>query len=204
MSKSNLYHAHDLVIIRAVHAVCRRYAEVSKVPSSTFSLLGKCALLCGGLAQVYNTVFNLILKGASKNHSSFIAHVTCKTPLDVHLLESWPSKASKISDIDEQRPKIIEGTHAFVICFISSRGWVVDPTVGAAMPLCSYLKQKECRSDEIVEDGWYDLENRDNKDGLYQFYTSRFFIDNLGSFQIYHKTDRILEQIVKFKLFLGV
>lgn len=204
MSKSNLYHAHDLIIIRTVHAVGRRYSKVSKVPSNTLSLLGKCELLCGGIAQVYNTVFNLMLKGASKNHSSFIVHVTCKTPVDVHLLESWPIKASKITDIGEQRINLIEGTHAFVICFISSRGWVVDPTVGAAMPLCSYLKQKECRSDEIAENEWYDLENRDSKDGLYQFYTSRFFINNLGIFKIRRKTDYLLAQIIKLKLFMGV
>ena len=204
MSKSNLYHAHDLVIIKTVHAVSRRYSKVSRVASNTLSLLGQCALLCGGLAQVYNTVFNLMLKDASKNHSCFIVHVTCKTPIDVHLLKSWPIKAIKISDIDEQRLNIIEGTHALVICFISSRGWVVDPTVGAAMPLCSYLKQKESGSDEIAEDEWYDLENRDIKDGLYQFYTSRFFINNLGSFKIHDKTDRIIDRIVKFKLFMGV
>ena len=181
----------------------QRYTIVSKKPSNKILLFGRCELLCGGLAQVYSTVFQYILKRSSKQHSVLIIQVKCVVPKDIHVISSQHLNIKKICDGLNPRHPMIEGTHAFVVCFVSSRGWVVDPTVGAAVPLNLFMAQLDNCTDNDIDFEWFDLGSVGSDSAIYQYYTSEFFLQSLSAFHVRNTTDSILDKVIKFKLFLG-
>jgi len=187
---------HDLICLRLALQVTN---GLTRIGSNQLRIFKKDLVLCGLRAQCFKTVLCKIFK--SEGASSFIGATIClvKNKCPAKLKKFNLNLSKKGFKKYWKKEKIIDGSHALVICRFADRIYVVDPTIEYAAFASLDLLIKSAKTNKDLSKKFKKIS--DNYESEYlSFYKSNWFYKSINFISYFDCLDPLYEKWIKFKL----